>query len=128
MVKAKAPKAPTGAAFIRMATSRNTTCESDSSARVTGRAGSPTSARARPNRIETNSVCRMLPLTKAPTRESGITPSRKPVIVVSCAAWAYWLTAPASSVAGSTFRPRPGRTTLAITSPTIRARVDKVRK
>jgi hypothetical protein len=65
MVKAMAPNAPTGAAFIRMATTLNITIDRSSNSSPHGRRARPTSASAMPNRIETNSTWRMLPSVKA---------------------------------------------------------------
>ena len=70
----------------------------------------------------------MLPSEKALTRVVGMMPMRKPTMVVSWAAAVYWETAPAFSDAGSMFNPRPGWTTLAMTRPMIRARVEKKKK
>ncbi|MNJ04871.1 hypothetical protein D3C73_1658330 [compost metagenome] len=70
----------------------------------------------------------MLPVEKALTTVSGMMFVRKPTMVLSCAAWAYCDTAPASRLAGSMFRPRPGWTRLATIRSTIKARVEKTRK
>ena len=56
MVKAKAPNAPMGAAFMTMATSLKTATLSVSNRSSTGWARSPISARETPNRMETNST------------------------------------------------------------------------
>ncbi|MNS17759.1 hypothetical protein D3C72_494400 [compost metagenome] len=108
MVKANAPKAPTGAAFISMATSLKKAALTDSRKVSTGLPRSPIMARAMPNRMETNSTCKMLPVENALTTVSGIMLVRKPMMVVSCAAWAYCDTAPASRLAGSILSPLPG--------------------
>ena len=128
MVKAIAPNAPIGAAFIRIATTLKTASDTSSSAWSSRSPRSPISARPMPNRIATNSVWRMLPAVSADRNVSGMMPRRKPVNVLSCALAAYSATLPPSSEAGSMFSPAPGRTTFATTSPTTRASVEKNRK
>ncbi|MNW07190.1 hypothetical protein D3C71_2037460 [compost metagenome] len=83
MVKAMAPKAPIGAAFIRMWTRRNTGAVSASRKVSTGRPLSPVRASATPNSTATNSTCRMLPSTKALTRVAGMMSIANPVRVSS---------------------------------------------
>ena len=85
MVKAMAPKAPIGAAFIRISTSLNIGLVIDCRKSSTGLPRSPTAARLMPKSTEKNSTCRMLPSAKAPTTVVGMMPCRKPTIVVSCA-------------------------------------------
>ena len=85
MVKAKAPKAPMGAAFIRMSTTRKIAKLADSRMFSTGLPLSPTRIRPMPNRIATNSTCRMLPSTKADTSVVGMMSMTNPVSDVSCA-------------------------------------------
>ena len=85
MVNAIAPNAPTGAAYIRMRTMRNTTAVSVRSAPSRRSPRSPIIASATPNRIETSSTCRISPEVKALINVSGIMLSTKPVTVVSCA-------------------------------------------
>ena len=71
MVKAIAPNAPIGAAFIRIATSRNIDQRSAARAgRAPARPRSPTSASAMPNRIATNSTCRIVALGQR--RQQGV--------------------------------------------------------
>ena len=85
MVNAMAPKAPIGAAFMRMATRRKIGVVSACRKSVTGLPLSPTMPSAMPNRTEKNSTCRMSPSAKAPTIVCGMMFIRKPVIVLSCA-------------------------------------------
>ena len=85
MVKAIAPKAPIGAAFIRIATSLKIGVESACRKSSTGWPRSPTIASDRPNSTEQNSTCRMSPEAKAPTIVSGMMFCRKPTMLVSCA-------------------------------------------
>ena len=84
MVKAIAPKAPIGAAFIRMCTSLNTGATSASRKFRIGLPFSPTEASAMPNSTAMNSTCRMLPSTKALTSVFGMMSIRKPTRVRSC--------------------------------------------
>ena len=89
MVKAIAPNAPIGAAYIRMWTIRKTIAVSVLSSVLQPCAPlSPISASAMPNRIATSSTCRICPSVKALTRVSGMMFIRKPVTLCSCA----WLT------------------------------------
>ena len=81
-VKAIAPKAPTGAARIRIATSRNTTSDSFSSKASTGSAGLPTSDKAIPNNMAMNRVWRIEPSVSADIMVVGMMSSRKAVISV----------------------------------------------
>ena len=62
MVKAMAPKAPTGAAFIRISTSLNIGLVSAWRKFSTGAPRSPTTASAMPKSTEKKSTCRMSPL------------------------------------------------------------------
>jgi hypothetical protein len=71
IVKAKAPKAPIGAAFITMCTNLKNAWATSSRKSTTGLAGSPTRVSDRPNRIEISSTCRISPSAKAPTTVSG---------------------------------------------------------
>ena len=84
MVKAMAPKAPSGAAFIRMPTSLNTGAVSASRKLSTGLPASPTMASEMPNSTATNSTCRMLSPTKGLTSVLGMMSMAKPVSVSSC--------------------------------------------
>ncbi|MNY60597.1 hypothetical protein D3C86_1971720 [compost metagenome] len=80
-----APNAPIGAAFIRIATSLKIGSVSACRKSTTGSAFLPTMARARPNRTEMNSTCRISPSANAPTSVVGMMFIRKPVIDCSCA-------------------------------------------
>ena len=81
-----------------------------------------------PNSTATNSTWRIDPLVKAENKVVGMIARTKPITVVSCAFSSNpWILA-ASSVAGSMFIPAPGWTAWATISPTISARVEKVRK
>ncbi len=77
MVKAMAPNAPIGAKRIRMFTTRNTTCVSDSSSATIGFARGPADDKANPNRIETNTTCKMSPLANASVTVVGMMCIRK---------------------------------------------------
>lgn len=127
-VKAMAPKAPMGAAFIKMATRRKIGEVSACRKSTTGRPRSPTSASAMPNSTEKNSTCRMSPCAKAPVMVSGMMFIRKPTMVVSCAFSVKVETFEASSVAGLMCMPAPGWMTFDTTRPTISANVEKTRK
>ncbi|MNY31242.1 hypothetical protein D3C86_1653980 [compost metagenome] len=85
MVKAMAPKAPMGAAFISIATSLKIGYIRACMKSVTGLPFSPTIPSAMPKRTEKNSTCRMSPLAKAPTMVVGMMFIRKPVMVCSWA-------------------------------------------
>ena len=74
MVKAMAPKAPIGAAFIRISTSLKIGLVIACRKFSTGAPRSPTMASAMPKSIEKNSTCRMLPSAKAPTTVAGMMP------------------------------------------------------
>ena len=74
-----------GAAFIRMSTTRKIAKLADSMTDRTGLARSPTMIMPMPNRIATNSTCRMLPSTKADTSVVGMMSMTKPTRLVSCA-------------------------------------------
>ena len=88
MVKAIAPNAPIGAAYIRMWTIRNTTAVSVWSVPSSRSPRAPISASAIPNRIATSSTCNISPSVKALTKVEGMMLRRKPVTLCSCA----WVT------------------------------------
>ncbi len=85
IVNAIAPKAPTGAAFIKIATSLKTALVADSSMASNGSPRSPINASAMPKRIATNSTCRISPSANAETSVVGMTFIRKPTMLWSCA-------------------------------------------
>ena len=85
IVKAMAPKAPTGANRITISTMRNTTLPSDSSKSTRGFAYVPAAEIAKPNRIETRTTSRMSPLAKASTMVVGMIWIRKSVTVCALA-------------------------------------------
>ncbi|MNT90756.1 hypothetical protein D3C72_2317390 [compost metagenome] len=84
MVKAIAPNAPMGAAFITMWTILNTGVVIASKNCSTGLPRSPAMARPMPNSTATNSTCRMLSPTKGLARVLGMMSIKKPVTVMSC--------------------------------------------
>ena len=128
MVKAMAPKAPMGAAFITMFTSLNTGLVRASKKFSTGLPASPTMASDTPNSTATSSTCRMLSPTNGLIRVLGMMSITKPTSVMSCDLATKPCTAFWSRSAGLMFMPAPGWNTLATTRPTTSASVEKVRK
>jgi len=128
MVKAIAPKAPIGAARIRVWTSLNTGTVSASKNARTGWPRSPLDASAMPNSTAISNTCRMLPLVKALSSVSGMMSSRKPVKVSSCDFSTNACAAAGSRSATAMFMPSPGFTACATSMPTISAKVEKHRK
>ncbi|MNV02348.1 hypothetical protein D3C71_925820 [compost metagenome] len=84
MVKAMAPNAPMGAAFITMLTTLNTGTVSDSRKACTGLPALPDRANATPNSTATSSTCRMLSPTKGLTSVLGMMSIANPVRLISC--------------------------------------------
>jgi hypothetical protein len=82
-VKAKAPKAPSGAARMKIATSLKKASPTELSTASAGSPRGPIIARAKPNGIAKNSTCRMFPSTKAPTTVAGMISIRNPTTVRS---------------------------------------------
>ena len=123
MVKAIAPKAPSGATFMMMPTMPNRTCESLSISSNTGLPFAPNACRAKPNRTENSSTCRISPFANASTTVFGMTFSRNSVVDCILPGPAYCATALVSRLAGSMFIPAPGWNRLMMTRPTSRARV-----
>ena len=95
---------------------------------VTGLPRSPSSDSATPNRIAISSTCRMSPLAKASTKVFGMMFSRKSTVLCDLALAVNSAIALVSSVAGSTLKPAPGRTTLATIRPIASAKVETTSK
>ena len=72
MVKAMAPKAPIGAAFITMPTMPKKTCAVWSMIASSGLPFSPSQCSAKAKRIANSSTCRISPSAKAPTTVAGM--------------------------------------------------------
>ena len=125
-VKAMAPKAPTGATFMTMATILKNTCRQPSSTWASGLPLSPRPVRATPKSTLKNTICRMSPWAKASIGLEGTIWVRNSVNV-SAWPWAVRLEAspPAMLVAA---RPAPGRVTLTTMSPMASANVVTISK
>ena len=72
IVKAIAPKAPSGASFITLLTMPNSTWDTCSTKSNTGLPFSPIAASEKPNRMAISSTCRMSPLAKASMKVVGM--------------------------------------------------------
>ncbi|MNQ45018.1 hypothetical protein D3C85_587930 [compost metagenome] len=88
MVKAMAPKAPSGASFMITPMMPNITWAMPSMNSSTGLPSLPMRCRAKANRMAKNSTWRMLPSAKAPTTVFGITFIRKATVLWSSPALA----------------------------------------
>ncbi len=117
MVKAIAPKTPSGATHMIMPMTPNSAAPASSSIRRKVWPRSPSLPSARPNRTANNSTGRMSPLAKAPTTESGMMASRKSMTDWCAEGLVYCATEWASNVAGLTFMPTPGWITKPTNSP-----------
>ena len=123
MVKAIAPNAAKGAAFITSATMPMTASPTVWTSSSTGLPRSPSRPTATPKRTASSSTGSSSPEVNAPTNVSGIAPSMNSVAVRCLAVAEKPWTAPASSFAGSAWMPSPGRTTLTTSIPSASATV-----
>ena len=85
MVKAIAPNAPIGAAFITMAMTPNTPCAASSMKARSVWPRSPSPISAKPNRIENSRTWRISPCAKAPTTVSGMICRKKSTLFCASA-------------------------------------------
>ena len=128
MVNAIAPNAPIGATFMMTPTIAKNTCEIFSMKSNTSVPRPPNLCRQKPNNTANSNTCRISPFANASTTVFGITLRRNSVVLCICPGLVYAATAFVSSVAGSTFIPAPGWTTLTIVRPTSSAMVLTISK
>ncbi len=123
MVNAMAPNAPSGANFMTIPTIPNSTWDRPSMNPSMGAPRLPRRCSAKPNSTANSSTWSISPLAKASTTVVGMALSRNSVTDCIFFGSAYAATEAVSSVAGSTFMPLPGRSTLITINPRIRAAV-----
>ncbi len=124
IVKAMAPKAPIGAAYMTIRITPKNACPVRSIPAMIGRPRSPKCMSAKANTTEKNSTCRMLPSAKAPTTLLGKMWKMKSYQweIVPCS-----MSPPTVSVTlilpTSALTPAPGFVTFMTTSPRTSATV-----
>ena len=127
-VNAIAPNAPIGASHITNPTARKRITEADSIKPTNGRARSPETAAENPTKIAISSTCSNSPEVSAAGKVVGMMFIKKLEMLWLSAAAAYCATAVPSSWLICAWKPAPGLSTLATSTPSNKATVDSASK
>ena len=128
MVKAMAPKAPIGAAFMMMPTTPKKAWAVLSMKRYTGLPFSPIAESAKPNMRAKRSTWRMSPLAKASTTLDGMMFIRKSTVLVDLAWVVMAVSALVSILETSALKPTPGCSRVTTARPMASARLETTSK
>src|SRR5262245_59359796 len=123
-----APKAPIGARRMIKPTTAKSPSETIARTSTSALTRSPSPNSARPNSTENRRTCRTSPRAKAPTIVSGMTFSRKSIVLRCWAPVVYAETELRSAVAGLNPTPSPGFRIDTTTSPMTSAIVETISK